>query len=347
VGSTSTEESVDPAKHAKDIGADALLLQRFSFKSLRNIKILLRLTLYFNVGGRRKMVVGIIGVGTMGSRMLEKLIEARYTVYARDIDKKAEENAKKLGGIVVDSPAKIAEHAEIVLLSLPMPSDIDDVVLGSDGLLSNPKNLKVIVDLSTVDPFTTQKNAKCAKDVGVGYVDAPVLGRPQNCGKWTLPVGGEKEDIEKCRKVLEVLASRIIHVGPSGWGNVVKLLNNMMFGAINAVTAEIFAICKKFGMNPRILYEAIANSGAATVSNLFKELGPKILNRDFEPVFTIDLLHKDTMLGIEMAKKIGVPIFVSTSNQLLNEIAKLMGFGKEDTAAIVKVYERLLNIEVK
>lgn len=293
------------------------------------------------------MVVGIIGVGTMGSRMLERLVEAGYNVYARDIDKKAEENARKLGGIVVDSPAKVAEYAEIVLLSLPMPSDVDEVVLGSDGLLSNPENLKVIVDLSTVDPFTTQKNAKCAKEVGIGYVDAPVLGRPQNCGKWTLPVGGEKGDIEKCRKVIEVLASRIIHVGPSGWGNVVKLLNNMMFGAINAITAEIFAICKKFGMDPKVLYETIANSGAATVSNLFKELGPKILSRDFEPLFTIELLHKDMMLGIEMAKKLGVPLFVSTSNQLLNEIARLMGYGEEDTAAVVKVYERLLNLEVK
>jgi len=181
----------------------------------------------------------------------------------------------------------------------------------------------------------------------VGYVDAPVLGRPQNCGKWTLPVGGTKEDVEKCRKVLEVLASRVIHVGPSGWGNVVKLLNNMMFGAINAVTAEIFATCKKFGMDPKILYETIANSGAATVSNLFKELGPKILRRDFEPLFTVDLLHKDMMLGIDMAKKLGVPVFVSTSNQLLNEMARLMGYGKEDTAAVIKVYERLLNIEVK
>jgi len=291
--------------------------------------------------------VGIIGVGTMGSNMAKRLIESGYAVYARDIDKRAEENAEKMGAKAVDSPAKVAEYAEIVLLSLPTPSDVDEVVHGTDGLLTNPKKLSVIVDLSTVDPFTTQKNAQQAKKLGVGYIDAPVLGRPQSCGRWTLPVGGEVDDVQKCRTVLEVLASNVIHVGPSGWGNVVKLLNNMMFGAINSVTAEIFAICAKFGMDSEMFYETLAKSGAATVSNLFKELGPKILNRDFQPVFKVNLLHKDMMLGIDMAKRLGVPLFVSENAQLLNEVARLMGFGEEDTASVVKVYEKLLKIEVR
>lgn len=293
------------------------------------------------------MNVGIIGVGTMGSKMAGKLINAGYAVFARDIDEVAEERARKLGAKVVNSPKEVAEYTEIILLSLPMPSDVKEVVLGEGGILTNPKNNRTIVDLSTVDPFSTQHNAEEAKKVGVSYIDAPVLGRPQKCGNWTLPVGGDKKDLEKVRKVLEILAAKIIYVGPSGHGNIVKLLNNMMLGAINSVTAEILAICTKLGMSPKVLYETIANSGAASVSNLFKELGPKILNRDFEPLFAIDLLHKDVMLGIQMAKQVGVPLFASEANQRLNEMARLMGFGKEDTASIVKVYEKLLDIEVK
>jgi len=293
------------------------------------------------------MNVGIIGVGTMGSKMAGKLINAGYAVFARDIDEVAEERARKLGAKVVNSPKEVAEYTEIILLSLPMPSDVKEVVLGEGGILTNPKNNRTIVDLSTVDPFSTQHNAEQAKKVGVSYIDAPVLGRPQKCGNWTLPVGGDKKDLEKVRKVLEILAAKIIYVGPSGHGNIVKLLNNMMLGAINSVTAEILAICTKLGMSPKVLYETIANSGAASVSNLFKELGPKILNRDFEPLFAIDLLHKDVRLGIQMAKQAGVPLFVSEANQRLNEMARLMGFGKEDTASIVKVYEKLLDIEVK
>jgi len=260
---------------------------------------------------------------------------------------KPKKKARELGAKVVNSPREVAEHADIVLLSLPTPSDVKEVVLGEDGILTNSRKDCIIVDLSTVDLFSTQRNAQKAKKNGVSYIDAPVLGRAQKCGSWTLPVGGEKEDLEKVRKVLEVLAAKIIHVGPSGWGNIVKLLNNMMFGAINSITAEIFAICVKLGMNPKVLHETIANSGAASVSNLFKELGPKILNRDFEPSFAIDLLYKDVSLGIKMGKEVGVPLFVSPANQLLNEMAKLKGFGKEDTASVIKVYEDLLNIKVK
>lgn len=291
--------------------------------------------------------VGIIGVGNMGSRMVEKLMAAGYTVFARDIAKSAEDRAREMGAKIVSCPKEIAEFARIILLSLPTPADVREVVLGKDGILSSPKEGSVIVDLSTVDPFSTQQNAKEAREIGIGYIDTPVLGRPQKCGNWTLPVGGEKDDLEKARKVLEVFAAKIIHVGPSGQGDIVKLLNNMMFGAINSITAEILATCAKLGMNPRVLYETIANSGAASVSNLFKELGPKILNRDFEPLFAIDLLHKDISLGIKMAKQVGVPLFVSEPNQRINEMAKLMGFGKEDTASVVKVYEDLLNIKVK
>ncbi|HHF99119.1 MAG TPA: NAD(P)-dependent oxidoreductase [Candidatus Aerophobetes bacterium] len=291
--------------------------------------------------------VGVVGVGNMGFNMVRELKEAGYTVFARDVDKKAEERAKSLGAEIVSSPKEMANYVTVFLLSLPMPSHVKEVVLGKDGILESPKAGSVIVDLSTVDPFSTQENAKEAEKHGIGYIDAPVLGRPQACGNWTLPVGGKKEDLEKVEEVLKVLAKRIIHVGPSGWGNIVKLLNNMMLGAINSITCEIFAICKKLGMNPKVFYETIAESGAASVSGLFKELGPKIYKRDFEPLFAVELLHKDMDLGIKMAKKVGVPLFVSETNQLLNEIAKLKGWGKEDTASVVKVYEDILGIEVK
>lgn len=247
--------------------------------------------------------VGIVGVGNMGSKMAEKLMEAGYTVFARDIDKKAEDRVRKMGASIVSSPKEVAKSAGIILLSLPMPSDVKEVVFGKDGILPNSKENSVIVDLSTVDPFSTQENAREAKNLGVGYIDAPVLARPQKCGNWTLPVGGGKEDLEKVQEVLRVLAAKIIHVGPSGWGNILKLLNNMMLGAINSITCEIFAICKKLGMDPEVFYETIAESGAASVSGLFKEVGPKIFKRDFEPLFAVEFLHKDVDLGIKMAKK--------------------------------------------
>lgn len=291
--------------------------------------------------------IGLIGVGTMGSRMAANLVKAGYTLYARDIDPRAEKRAADIGAAVVDSPREVAQHADIILFSLPLPADVASVVNGPDGILSGSRPGQVIVDLSTVEPFSTQRNAELAAARGVAYLDAPVLGRPQGCGNWTLPVGGDAPALEKCRPVLETLAKKIVHVGPSGHGNIIKLLNNMMFGAINAVTAEIMAICAKVGMSPRVLYETIAQSGAASVSNLFIELGPKMLNRDFAPLFTTDLLHKDLSLAIGMAKQVGVPLIVGQSNQLLNEIARNKGWGADDTSGVVRVFEDVLGLEVK
>lgn len=292
------------------------------------------------------MKIGLVGVGTMGSRMAGKLVEGGFEVVARDVAPAAEQRARELGAKVVGNPAAVAREADVVLLSLPMPADVAAVVAGENGLLAAAKSGQVIVDLSTVDPMSTQKMAALAWEKSVGYLDAPVLGRPQGCGNWTLPVGGDEASLEKARPALEKVARRIALVGPSGSGNIVKLLNNLMFGAINAVTAEIMALSAKAGMPPKVLFDLIADSGAATVSNLFRELGPKMLQRDYSPLFMIDLLHKDNMLALEMAKEFKAPLPLSTATQLLNEMARAKALGAEDTSALVKVYEDLFAVHV-
>ena len=120
----------------------------------------------------------------------------------------------------------------------------------------------------------------------IGYLDAPVLGRPSAVGHWALPIGGEQETLERCRPVLETFSGRIISVGESGMGNKIKLLNQLMFSAINAMTAEMMAIASHVGISPNLLYETIIDSRAGTVSNLFIELGRNIVSSRPE---TVDL----------------------------------------------------------
>lgn len=287
------------------------------------------------------MKVGLVGAGTMGSRMCLNLIRAGHDVFVRDISDAAARVAAQMGAIAVDSPKAVASFSEVVLLSLPMPADVDTVVRGGDGLLAGAREGLVIADLSTVDPACTQRNAAVAERLGVGYLDSPVLGRPPGCGGWTLPVGGEAAALERAKPALEALAKTILHVGPSGHGNIIKLLNNMMFGAINAVGAEILSACEKVGMDPQMLYSAVAGSGAATVSNLFREAGQKMLARDFSPLFKLDLLFKDMDLGIRMAEQHGAHLYISPAAQRLNGIAREKGYGGEDTCAVLKIYEEL------
>jgi 3-hydroxyisobutyrate dehydrogenase-like beta-hydroxyacid dehydrogenase len=293
------------------------------------------------------VTVGLVGAGTMGSRMLTRLAERGYSVVARDIAPEAERRAAQAGAAIARSPAEVARRAPTILLSLPMPADVEAVVTAGEGVLDGARPGSVIVDLSTIDPDTTRRCAQHAGDQGVGYLDAPVLGRPPGVGKWTLPVGGESRDLERVRPVLEALAARVVHVGPSGSGHIVKLLNNLMFAAINATTTEVLAICEGVGLDPQVFFNTVVDSGAATVSNLFRELGPKILARDFAPAFSLTLLRKDVRLGAEMASRAMVPTVIAPACGVLIEMALAGGMGAEDTGALVKVFEGLSSREVR
>jgi 3-hydroxyisobutyrate dehydrogenase len=284
--------------------------------------------------------VGIVGAGVMGRKALEKIAAAGHRVAVYDI---ASATARDLGataGVTIEaSPAAVAGKTDIVLLYLPGPIEVAECVAGNDGLLAAARAGAVIVDQSTVDPATSQRMAALAQASDVGYLDAPVLGRPAMVGSWALPVGGREEDLARCGAILGVLATKVFHVGPSGTGNQVKLLNQLMFGAINAMTAEMMAIAEKVGIAPKLLYETITASQAGTVSNLFRELGARIAADDYaNPTFSIDLLAKDVRLAVEMAKAHAAPPLVARSVEFLNEAARAQGLGRLDTAAMWKCY---------
>jgi 3-hydroxyisobutyrate dehydrogenase-like beta-hydroxyacid dehydrogenase len=288
-----------------------------------------------------KMTVGLVGVGTMGSLVVSTLVAAGYPVVVFDVNPSALQRALALGATPADSLQSLAGQAEITLLLLPGPRQVEPTVVGDQGLLQTSPAGRVIIDMSTVDPDTTRRMGQQAKAGGLDYLDAPILGRPSAVGRWVLLVGGDASVFARCHPVLEVLGRRVIHVGPLGAGNTIKLLNAMMFSAINAMTAEMMSSSIKAGLSPQMLFETIAGSDAATVSGLFKEVGAKIVERDFEPFFTIDLLCKDNRLAIAMAQACGAPPILANSVQTINELARAKGLGSEDTSALVKVYETL------
>lgn len=281
----------------------------------------------------------LMGYGIMGRAMAECLLERGFGVSVYDVDESRRIIARNDGCGVATTPAELATFARTVVISLPKPEHVRHVVqTGPDPLLDEMTEGSVIVDTSTVDPETSRENWRAAKNKGVGYVDSPVLGRPSKAGNWTLPTGGEPADIEAASPVLLAFAANIVHIGPVGHGNMLKLLNNLMFGAINSVTGEVFALSLRLGLDPRLFFETVVNSGAGTVSNLFKELGPKIVDNDYDPNFSIDNLEKDVGLGIAMAKSNGMQLDVSEAGQNMNQKAKRLGLGNQDSSAVWKIF---------
>tara|TARA_B100000029_G_scaffold456593_1_gene484701 strand:+ start:3508 stop:4380 length:873 start_codon:yes stop_codon:yes gene_type:complete len=285
--------------------------------------------------------VGLIGYGVMGKVIADRLSNQGYDVCIHDAQKTTLDQAKSAGHSIFRTPDEVAKQVTIILLSLAKPTQVIEVVNRIvDSVKTGSSSSVIIVDTSTVDPTTSRVCASIAENKEIGYLDCPVLGRPTACGNWTLPVGGQNKLIEFVRPILEVFASNIVHVGPSGYGSAIKLLNNLMFGSINSITCEIFALCERLELETHVFFDTVANSGAGTVSNLFRELGPKIIDQEFTPTFSIDNLHKDLELGISMASEIGMTLPLSEINRNLSEAAQAAGFGQEDTSALVKVYEQ-------
>ena len=281
--------------------------------------------------------IAIIGVGVMGGVAAEKIIQAGHNVNVFDLSKNAMAKLIGLGATELTGPGEAAEWAEIVLMFLPGPAQVEECVVGQHGLLMSAPPGMIIVDLSTVDPGVTERMAKATQSKKVAYLDAPVLGRPSAVGNWALPVGGEADTLKRCRSILEILAANIFHVGPSGMGNRIKLLNQMMFGAINAMTAEMMAVADKMGISPKLLYETITASQAGTVSNLFRELGKRIAEDDYSnPTFSVNLLIKDVRLAVEMARESGAQVLLGETVEFINGLARSKGQGEQDTAAMWK-----------
>jgi 3-hydroxyisobutyrate dehydrogenase-like beta-hydroxyacid dehydrogenase len=276
----------------------------------------------------------------MGQKMVEALVGGGHDVQAYDVSEDAMQKALNSGATMVGSCGELGDLSQVVILSLPGPRQVEAVVADS-GVLETSEDLTV-VDTSTIDPSTTHRMSALAAKRGVRYLDAPVLGRPDSCGSWTFPVGGETQALEVARPALEALASNVRHVGDSGAGHAVKLLNNLMFGAINAITAEIFSVADHVGVSREELYKTISDSGAATVSPLFRQLGPKITSGDYSPTFTVDLLRKDTTLAMTMAREAGAYPMVGSSVETIHSLASSAGYGAEDTSAVFKLYNEAL-----
>lgn len=285
-------------------------------------------------------VVGLVGCGRMGRCMLESVLKAGFRVVACDAFPAAAAAAGEMGAEVCADPAEVIGKADVVLMSLPGPAQLESVLFGEGGMVHAADATKVVIDTSTVDPETTRKNAaRFHEATGAAYLDCPILGRPSATGKWMLPTGGSAAALEYARPVLLTFAGNAVYVGDSGAGNALKLLNQMMFTCINAISSEVMAICPHVGVDPKVFYDTVASSSAATVSGLFREVGGNIVKDDFDhPAFTVDLLIKDTRLALQMAKDADAPSVIAGTVQMYNEIAHANGLGGQDTSALYKVF---------
>jgi 3-hydroxyisobutyrate dehydrogenase len=289
------------------------------------------------------MKIGFIGTGTMGQPMLANLVKNGFAVLAFDVVPAALDAAARLGAERAGSVGETARNCEIVITMLPSSADVEAVYLGSGGIVESAGEGRLCVDMSTIDPGTSQRVAARLKERGLRFLDAPVSGGVGGAAAGTLAimVGGDARDLAEARPALAAMGTNIIHVGAVGAGEVAKLCNNLISGAALVAVAEAFRIGEAFGVDAQVLTNVIAKSSGSTWVMEHMHPVPGIVgsaasSRQYAPGFMTDLMAKDLGLAVSAARDKRVPVIVAPAAQQLYRMASSHGLGREDFSAVYK-----------
>ena len=301
-----------------------------------------------------KFSIGQIGLGAVGAHYVEHILQAHGSIAVFDSDSRKRRHWAKRGATVLSSPGSVAAVSDYVLLSLPSPTIVEQVMLGTDGVLSAAKNNSLIIDCSTIDPPTCQAMYAAAKAKGVAYVEAPISGgQPGGAGtdgararNVTFMVGGDASDFRRAQNILKLIGKKWHHLGPSGSGSTVKLISNHLAGLYNLCVSEAFVLGAAAGFSAETLLTVFQDTDAKCfwMTDYF---APRMRSGDFEPGFTVDLQHKDHRLAGELASRLNVPVLFNQLALETYQMLKSQGLGGKDLVESVNFMARIANVDLK
>jgi 3-hydroxyisobutyrate dehydrogenase len=295
------------------------------------------------------MQVGFIGLGTMGARMAANLQAAGYRLIVNDLRKDAAASHLAAGAVWAETPRDVAAQADVVLTSLPEPSDVEKVALADDGLLAGIKSAAAWFDLSTNAPSLVKKLHAAFAGKGAHMLDAPVSGGPQGAAsrKLAIWVGGHKPAFEQHKPVLDAIGDQARYIGPIGSATVAKLVHNMSGYAIVCALAETFAMGVKAGVEPLALWEAV-RQGAAGRRYTFDALINQWLPGKYDPAdFALKLAHKDVGLATALGRELGLPMRICDLTYAEMTEAMNRGWAGRDSRVVMKLEQERAGIDVK
>ncbi len=298
------------------------------------------------------MQIGFIGIGVMGRPMTLNLLKAEHhvTIYARHPEKPEVQEVLNAGAKLAPSARAVAMASDLVITMLPNSPQVEEVVTGPQGILEGARRGLIIVDMSTISPTVSRKLAQTASARGIHFLDAPVSGGSQGAvnGTLTIMAGGEREIFEQALPALQAMGKKenIFHVGPTGAGEVVKIVNNILCGAIAAAIAESFVLGVKAGADVETMAKVVGVSSGASWQ-LANQFPLRAFNGSFQPGFMTDLLHKDLGLALDLAAENSTPVAITALTRQMYEMARAAGYGREDHTSLLKVLENMAGVEVR
>jgi len=282
--------------------------------------------------------VAVIGTGRMGAAMIGRLRSggADVIVYNRT-RARAEKVASQTGADVADTAREAASSAGTVLVSLADDRAVEEMYTADEGIIAGLNPGTVVADTSTIDPQTAQRIAKLVEEARAGHLDAPVSGSVSvvERGELTIMAGGRDDDLDAARPILDVLATRVFHMGDHGTGAAMKLAVNAVVGGLNFAIAEALVLAEKAGIERSTAYEVFASSAVAAPYVLYKRQAFE--HPDDTPVaFSLNLIAKDLDLVLELARRVGAPMEQAMANRNAVQQALDAGYGEADLSAMAQ-----------
>ncbi|UCC32436.1 MAG: NAD(P)-dependent oxidoreductase [Phycisphaerales bacterium] len=289
--------------------------------------------------------LGIIGTGIMGEPMARNLLRAGYALWVHNRTRAKAEALLTEGATWRDYPDALARDVDVVISIVSDSPDVESIYLGPHGVCETLRDGMLCIDMSTIAPEVTRSVAAEVRKCGASFVDAPVSGGKTGAEAGTLSImaGGDSGDVERAKPIFDVLGKSTVHCGPVGSGQLTKLCNQLLCGLNLLGVCEAVIFAKRVGLNPGTVLEAVSKGAAGSWA--LDNLGPRMLARDFAPMFMIDLQQKDLRIALSTALSNGIPLpGTSLVSQLLTA-SQAAGEGREGTQALVKTLERLARLE--
>lgn len=283
------------------------------------------------------MRIGFVGLGTMGARMAERLLNAGHDLIVHNRTRGKEEPLAALGARRAATPAECAAQRDLVIVMVSDTPDVQAVVLGDEGAVLGMEAGSVLVDMSTISPATTRRLAAALAEHDVAMLDAPVSGGSEGAatGALSIMVGGDEEVLARVRPALDVLGKTVTHVGGIGAGQVAKAVNQVILAGTYASVAEGMALAQAAGIDVQAALRAW--SGGAAASWVLENRAANMLAGTYPLGFRTRLHRKDLGIALAAARDLGVAIPVAAFVEQLETSLVKLGYGDEDVSNIARV----------
>jgi 3-hydroxyisobutyrate dehydrogenase len=283
----------------------------------------------------------------MGKQMAANLMRSGYKLVVFNRNKEPIDEFSSVGAIAVKSPKEVAKRSDVVIDMVTDAPDVEQVLLGKNGVTEGVRKGLVVIDMSTNSPSFARSTFSKLAEHGVEFLDAPVSGGDQGAraGTLTIMVGGKKNVFQRCEPILKSMGKEIVYMGASGSGQATKLCNQVAVSIHTLATCEALLLGSSEGLDLNDLLKVLT-AGAAASWNL-TNLGPKIVQRDFEPGFKAAHLSKDLryVMQLSEANHVSLP-GSSVVYELFNSVLA-QGNGAKGTQVLAKVLEKLASREIR